>query len=90
MNIAVDGNNSYHTGWLACFLGLPRRHPGMEEREILLASEGAWTRGFLEGWDTCNETPVEWRCKALPEMVRSGQALVYWVDDENLELEAGT
>lgn len=74
MHIAIDGNNFFHTGWLACFLGLPREHPSH------LALRDSDNRGFEEGWDTCCETgPAAW--KALNPMIRNGQCSVFWSNE---------
>jgi hypothetical protein len=80
MNIYVDGNNFFHTGWLARFLGLPRTPPrpgtmGDAERD-------AW----LEGWDICNETSTADRIEAYYRMLAVGHVVAVWVDDDNENL----
>ena len=83
MNIAVDGNNFFHTGWLARLLGLPRRHPSapcLRDGDVAM---------FLDGWDMCNETPERGcpnRLTAYYEMLKRGQAAAVWVDDDNNEI----
>ncbi len=87
MNIAVDGNNFFHLGWLAHFLGLPRKHPAagaLHESDVA---------AFEDGWDTCNETPTHYspsRLDALRGMLQLGQAVAYWVDEENNEIDPET
>jgi predicted nucleotidyltransferase len=50
MQMVIDGNNSFHTGWLARFLGLPRFCPGAAARKTEDVDI------FLDGWDMCDET----------------------------------
>ena len=80
MNIAIDGNNFFHTGWMTRLLGLPRQHPaaGALKSGDLLA--------FEDGWDTCDETPTCDRLYALLKMIDLGQVAVRWVNDENEEV----
>jgi hypothetical protein len=90
MNICVDGNNDFHTGWLAKFLGLPKKHPRLD---------GERAKAFSDGWDTCLETEIlearesgKWSAfpgvvGAFREMVKRGQASVIWVDDNNNEID---
>jgi hypothetical protein len=83
MNIFVDGSNFFHTGWLACYLGLPRDHPAAN------ALKPGDLAAFLDGWDMCYETPEDGRpCRAdaFRAMRRVGQAVVTWVDDEGNDL----
>lgn len=83
MNICVDGNNFFHTGWLTCFLGLPRAHP------CASALKSGDAEAFEDGWDMCAETPDHGRPNKLDAfcgMVAHKQAVVCWVDDDNNEV----
>lgn len=83
MNIAIDGNNFFHTGWLARLLGLPREHP------VASALKPGDVAAFQDGWDMCDETPADGRPSRLTAyyaMLQNGQAVAYWVDDDNNEL----
>jgi hypothetical protein len=82
MSIAVDGDHPFITGWLACFLGLPRRHPA--ESALKVGDIAA----FRDGWDTCNETGVDvLLIVAFRKMAKLGQVSVYWLDDDGNEIE---
>lgn len=83
MNIAVEGNNFFHTGWLACFLGLPRKHP----RAAALKS--CDVASFEDGWDTCHETVIDGlRVVAFRRMVVAKQAEAFWQDDDGNPIES--
>jgi len=76
MQITVDGCNFFHTGWMACFLQLPRKHPGhnaLKEGDV---------QAFQEGWDTCNETPIKDRYCAFLRMKQMYQMSSQWIDDQ--------
>ncbi len=81
MFIAVDGNNSFHVGWLARVLGLPRIVPWVYQTRP--ENEHA----FLDGWDTANDTPAEDWIHALEGMKANRQAFVFWCDDEGNEVK---
>jgi hypothetical protein len=81
VNIAVDGNSFFHTGWLACMLGLPRGLPGA------VACRQNEVDCFLDGWDTCSVTPAYARMEAYYRMQELGQAVACWVDDQNDEIQ---
>ena len=81
MNIAVDGNNFFHTGWLARMLALPREHPHAS------ALKPGDVAAFQDGWDMCHETPEDARLTAFYAMLSNDQATACWVDDDNNEIE---
>ncbi len=83
MNIQVDGDNAFHTGWLARFLGLPKEHP--KPPSDLDGGGDSYRRGFEDGWNTCNETPSEYRYEIYFNLLRSGQASVEWSYAEDQE-----
>jgi hypothetical protein len=85
VNIALDGKNLFHTGWLTRFVGLPKTIPGAAAlRDSDLAA-------FEEGWDTCNETGVPAGPNAhaaFYAMKDSGDVVSYWQDDDGNEIPA--
>lgn len=81
MQMAIDGNNSFHTGWLARFLGLPRFLPGAA------AMKAGDVRAFEDGWDTCQETPEDARAAAFYRMKSERQAYSGWIDDAGEDVD---
>ena len=78
MSIVVDGNNFFHTGWIARFLNLPRNHPSAS------ALKTGDLAAFYDGWDMCDDTPETGnpnRLTAFYGMSRMEQASVTWVSD---------
>lgn len=76
MYMIVDGSNFFHTGWLACFLGLPREHPSrlsLQTHDVV---------AFEDGWDMCHDTPAKLRPMAFDGMSRLEQAKVEWFPGE--------
>lgn len=83
MNIAVDGN-FFYLGWMACFLGLPRKHPAAP------ALKQGDLDAFLDGWDMCMDTPTHGRparLEAFYDELKAGHIVVMWVDDDNREIQ---
>ena len=76
MFISVEGNNPFHTGWLARFLGLPKEHPWPPPN--LDSSGNNYKLAFEDGWETCDETFWEDRLQTYYTMFERGQALVEW------------
>lgn len=81
MNIAVDGNNHFNTGWLTRFMNLPREAPGLD---VLKEFD---KKAFQEGWDMCDETSPLYRSIAFYRMLEMGLLRAFWVDDDNNEIE---
>jgi hypothetical protein len=84
MNLAVDGNNAFHVGWLTRFLGLPKKLPAAS------AVKSEYLSAFFDGWEMCDETPISGtpnRLDAFYAMRKLEQASAFWVDDENNEIE---
>ena len=81
MNIAIDGT-FYWMGYAAHFLGLPRNHPS--ENFI----KDAESRSFRDGWDDClKQVMIETKVDKIKKAVRERQLSVFWVNDNNEEIE---
>lgn len=81
MDIALAGNNCFNTGWLTCYMGLPRTMPYLK---ILKDCD---QKAFLDGWDMCNETPIKSRGHAYHRMCELKQARAFWIEDNGDEVE---
>lgn len=90
MNIAVDGKNSFIVGWLARFLGLPKKHPCAN------ALRPTDVDAFNEGWEMCDETPVDgypnrllafYGMKEKTDKYGQADVITYWADDDGNEME---
>jgi hypothetical protein len=83
MQMVVDGDSSFHTGWLARFLGLPRFLPGAG------AMKDGDVKAFGDGWDMAEETlagalnPIVLGnvYAAFTAMRSVRQAYTGWIDD---------
>lgn len=78
MHIRVDGNNFFHSGWIARLMELPREHPCGDALRSIDA------RAFEEGWDACDETPAEGRGWAISPAIEKGQIEPSWEDEDAL------
>lgn len=80
LNIYVDGNTFFNTGWLARFLGLPSSYyPCGAVKDSQIAE-------FLSGWLACDAMAIDVRYEELVRRKADGRAIVCWVNDRNEEI----
>jgi hypothetical protein len=73
VKICVDGDNAFHTGWLARFLAMPKEHPSAQ------SLKAEYVAAFNEGWEMCDETGNPSALyNAFERMKSLGQASVEW------------
>ncbi len=74
--IEIDANNSFNSGWLAAFLGMPRQPKGAD------AIKSGDLAAYQDGWDMQKETGSDSAClMAFRKMVTLGQITIDWSDD---------
>lgn len=68
--IVIDGVNFIASGWLACFLGMPREFLGQE------ALKDADLKAWRDGFDACGGDNI--RLLSFRRMVTKGLIVAQW------------